>query len=45
MAPKKKTSEEVAEELAGLALRNLSTFSEEEQEQRILVAEQRVRAR
>lgn len=42
MALKKKTAEKVAEELAELALRNLSSFSEEEQEQRILAAERRL---
>ncbi len=40
MARKKTNSvEKVAEELAELALRHLSQFSEEEQEKRILAAE------
>jgi hypothetical protein len=43
MANKKKASaEEIADELASLALRHLSNFSEEEQEKRIRAAEERL---
>jgi hypothetical protein len=43
MARKKKpTAEKIAEELAELALRHLSNFSEEEQARRIVAAEKRL---
>jgi hypothetical protein len=43
MARKKRPdAEKVAEELAELAVRHLSRFSEKEQEQRILAAEKRL---
>jgi hypothetical protein len=45
MTSKKKPNiEKVAEELAALALRHLSSFPEEEQKRRILAAEKRLAA-
>jgi hypothetical protein len=39
---RKRTIEEVAEEIAKIAVRHLSQFSEKEQERRILAAEKRL---